>query len=64
MEPMDVVEALLQIAMPLGILEIAVEPWTVGKEPTSDAEAEKDSSASNDHNKGGRGEAVGKVTTM
>lgn len=64
MEPMDVLEALLLIAMPLGILEIAVEPWTIGRELTSDAEADKDSSANNSDNKGSRAEPVGKVTTM
>lgn len=42
MEPMDVLEVLLlMIAMRLGILEIAVGPWAVGKEPTGDREADK-----------------------
>lgn len=59
MEPMDVLEVLekllLLIAMTLGILEIAVEPWAVGKEPTSNGESNKDSSADDSNNKGGRG---------
>lgn len=46
MEPMDVLEVLLlMIAMRPGILEIAVGPWGVGKEPTGDGEARQGAAA-------------------
>lgn len=66
MEPMDVLEKLLLLiaTMTLGVLEIALEPLAADKEPTRCREADKDSSASNNDDKGGRSEAVGEVRTM
>ena len=58
MEPMNVLEVLLLIAMPSGTLEIAVEPLSIGKEPTSDGEADKHSRANNSDNKGARNKAT------